>query len=142
MKGLRCSRTKPIGKATAGTGRLKKCRIERLIPWNVTSFLRSIEGLFELGDFDNPAQDGHATIDLCDAVVVEPLRPRDANEIRRETRARDLPVAFDRNSGGALGYRSRAFDDKIVCKPVQVSSLPLQAIDLAEIGAERVGPRQ
>ena len=72
----------------------------------------------------------------------EPLRPCDANEIRREARARNLPVAFDRNAGGALACRSCALNDKIVCKPAQVASLPLQAIDFAEIHAERVGSRQ
>lgn len=72
----------------------------------------------------------------------EPLRPCCANEIRREARARNLPIAFDRNAGGALACRSRALNDKIVCKPAQVASLPLQAIDFAEIHAERVGPRQ
>ena len=59
-----------------------------------------------------------------------------------EARARNLPVAFDRNAGGALACGSCALNDKIVCKPAQVASLPLQAIDFAEIHAERVGPRQ
>src|SRR6266481_4863019 len=72
----------------------------------------------------------------------EPLRPCDANEIRREARARNLPVAFYRNAGGALACGSCALNDKIVCKPAPVASLPLQAIDFAEIHAERVGPRQ
>jgi hypothetical protein len=72
----------------------------------------------------------------------KPLRPCDANEIRREARARNLPIAFDRNAGGALAYRSCALNDKIVCKPAQVASLPLQAIDFAEIHAERVGAKR
>jgi YD repeat-containing protein len=62
--------------------------------------------------------------------------------VGREARTGDLPVAFDRNAGGALARGSRALNDKIVSKPAQVASLPLQAVDLAEVHAERVGPRQ
>jgi [acyl-carrier-protein] S-malonyltransferase len=39
MEGLRCSPTKPVGKATAGTRRLKKCGIKWLVPWNLTFLL-------------------------------------------------------------------------------------------------------
>src|SRR5271166_3204485 len=72
----------------------------------------------------------------------EPLLPCDGDEIRRETRARNLPIAFDRNAGGALAGRSRALDNEIVCKPAEVTSLPLHSVDLAELLAERVGPGQ
>jgi hypothetical protein len=72
----------------------------------------------------------------------EPLLPCDGDEIRREALARNLPIAFDRNAGGALAGRSRALDNEIVCKPAEVTSLLLHSVDLAELLAERVGPGQ
>jgi hypothetical protein len=70
------------------------------------------------------------------------LRPGGGNEVRGEARARDLPFAFDRNAGGVLAGGSGALDHKIVRKPAQVASLPLHAVDFAEIRAECVGPGQ
>jgi hypothetical protein len=50
-----------------------------------------------------------------------------------------LSIALDRYSGGAPAGGSYAVDNKVVGKPTQVASLPLHAIDFAEIDAERVG---
>ncbi|WP_334390662.1 hypothetical protein [Bradyrhizobium sp. AZCC 2262] len=72
----------------------------------------------------------------------EPLRPDGGDEVPGKARARDLPIAFDRNAGGALAGGSRALDHKIVCKPAQVASLPLHAVDFTEIRTEPVGPGQ